>query len=156
VTGAGADTFGYDLVGNQVTRPGATVRYTPFDLPKTITNGAGTTTFAYDGDEQRIRKTTPTQETIYFGDLYEHVSDPTSPWVPGVDQFYVHSPERVVAVVTRGGTHPGTLYVHVDHLGSVESLTNENGTAVEKRSYDAFGQRRSPSWGQPLPTSFGS
>src|SRR5262249_44759486 len=80
----------------------------------------------------------------------------TSPSALGVDQFYVHAPERVVAVVTRGGTHPGTLYVHVDHLGSVESLTNENGTAVEKRSYDAFGQRRNPTWGLPLPASFGS
>src|SRR5262249_58977189 len=47
-------------------------------------------------------------------------------------------------------------YVHVDHLGSVESLTNESGAAVEKRSYDPFGQRRNPAWGQPPPASFSS
>src|SRR5262249_49055571 len=52
VTGAGSDSFAYDPVGNQITRPGATVAYTPFDLPKTITKSTGTTTFAYDGDEQ--------------------------------------------------------------------------------------------------------
>ncbi|MCX8501008.1 MAG: RHS repeat-associated core domain-containing protein, partial [Alphaproteobacteria bacterium] len=46
--------------------------------------------------------------------------------------------------------------MHVDHLGSVESLTDESGTPVEKRSYDAFGQRRSPVWGQPGPVSFAS
>jgi hypothetical protein len=36
------------------------MRYTPFDLPKTITQGAlPPVTFAYDGEAQRIRKTTP-------------------------------------------------------------------------------------------------
>jgi YD repeat-containing protein len=68
VTSAGGDSFGYNAVGNQTTRPGgATLTYTPFDLPKTITQGASSITFAYDGDEQRIRKTTPKEETIYSG-----------------------------------------------------------------------------------------
>src|SRR6185369_2901361 len=100
ITGAGSDSFSHDPVGNQTTRPGATGSCTPFDLPKSITKSTGTTTFAYDGDEQRIRKTTPTQETIYFEDLYEHVGDPSAPGAPGMDRFYVHSPERVVAIVT--------------------------------------------------------
>jgi RHS repeat-associated protein len=47
-----------------------------------------------------------------------------------------------------------TLYVHVDHLGSVEALTNEAGTVVEQRSYDAFGARRNPAWGAPPSASF--
>jgi len=47
-----------------------------------------------------------------------------------------------------------TLYVHVDHLGSVEALTNEAGTIVERRSYDAFGARRNPAWGAPPSASF--
>ena len=59
-----------------------------------------------------------------------------------------------MAVVTVGGTSPGTLYVHVDHLGSVDVLTNESGTPVEKRSYDPFGQRRNPAWGGPVQASF--
>ena len=65
-------------------------------------------------------------------------------------------PERVVAVVTRGGKEPGTLYLHTDHLGSVDALTNEKGAVVERRSYDAFGQRRNPIWGQAPPGSFTS
>lgn len=39
--------------------------------------------------------------------------------------------------------------MHVDHLGSVESVTNETGAVVEKRSYDVFGARRNPQWGLP-------
>ncbi|WP_437674122.1 RHS repeat domain-containing protein [Sorangium sp. So ce131] len=157
VTGAGTATssFSYDAVGNQIARPGgATVRYTPFDLPERITEGVSTVTFAYDGDQQRIRKTTPDEETIYFGDLYERVTDAATGRVE--HRYHVHSPERVVAIVTRGGEAPGTRYVHIDHLGSVDVLTDEDGAVVERRSYDPFGQRRDPVWGRPPPASFES
>ncbi|WP_437730195.1 RHS repeat-associated core domain-containing protein [Sorangium sp. So ce1335] len=155
VTGAGTGSFAYDAVGNQIARPGgATVRYTPFDLPERITQGASTVTFAYDGDQQRIRKTTPEEETLYFGDLYERVTDAASGDVE--HRYHVHSPERVVAIVTRGGSADGTRYVHVDHLGSVDALTDEDGTVIERRSYDPFGQRTNPVWGEPAPASFTS
>ncbi|XXX72068.1 RHS repeat-associated core domain-containing protein [Sorangium sp. So ce134] len=153
VTGAGADSFGYDAVGNQIARPGGVrVSYTPFDLPRAITQGASTVSFGYDGDQQRIRKTTPDEETLYFGDLYERVTDAATGMAE--HRYYVRSPERVVAIVTRGGREPGTRYVHVDHLGSVDALTDEDGDVIERRSYDPFGQRRNPVWGEPTPASF--
>jgi len=139
--------YGYDDNGNQITRPGGiAVIYTPFDLPKTIIQGAKVTSFGYDGDQQRIRKTTPNAETTYFADVFEQVTSSA-----GVVErrFYVHSPERAIAVVTRGGAAPGTRYLHVDHLGSIESITKEDGTVDERRSYDAFGARRNPEWGGP-------
>ncbi|WP_437565852.1 RHS repeat-associated core domain-containing protein [Sorangium sp. So ce542] len=155
ITGAGAGSFAYDAVGNQIARPGgATVRYTPFDLPERITQGASTITFGYDGDQQRIRKTTPEQETLYFGDLYERVTEAASGTVE--HRYHVHSPERVVAIVSRGGSDAGTRYVHVDHLGSVDALTDEDGDVIERRSYDPFGQRRNPVWGETAPASFAS
>ncbi|MGK3997186.1 hypothetical protein [Sorangium sp. So ce1024] len=89
-------------MGNQIARPGGTtVRYTPFDQPERITQGARTVTFDYDGDQQRIRKTTPEKETIYFGDLYERVTNAALGAVE--HRYHVHSPERAVAIVTRGG-----------------------------------------------------
>ena len=148
-----SDSFEYDAVGNQTAHPaGATVSYTPFDLPSTITQSTGTVTLAYDGDQQRIRKTTEAAETLYFGDLYEQVTNvaPAST----AYQYYIHSPERVVAVVTQGGPQAGTAYIHVDHLGSVDALTDANGAVLEHRSYDPFGQRRNPVWGQATPASF--
>ena len=66
----------------------------------------------------------------------------------------MHSPERVVAVVTQGGPQAGTLYVHVDHLGSVDALTSASGAVLGHRSYDPFGQPRNPVWGQPPPASY--
>jgi YD repeat-containing protein len=94
VTSAGTNSYGYDAVGNQTARPnGATVSYTPFNLPSTITQSTGTVTLAYDGDQQRIRKTTPTAETLYFSDLFEQVT--TVAPASTAYQYYVHSPERV-------------------------------------------------------------
>ena len=103
-----------------------TVTYTPFDLPKTISQGAKTVSFGYDGDEKRIRKTTPTNETLYFGDIFEQVTTAAGKEV----RYYVHSPERVIAIVTRGGAEPGTRYVNVDHLGSTDALTDAFERAV--------------------------
>lgn len=155
ITGAGTDSFAHDAAGNQTTRPGGTtVRYTPFDLPERLTQGASTITFGYDGDQQRIRKITPEKETLYFGDLYERVTDAASGTVE--HRYHVHSPERVVAIVTRGGSDDGTRYVHVDHLGSIDALTDEDGDVRERRSYDPFGQRRNPVWGERPPASFPS
>jgi RHS repeat-associated protein len=57
-------------------------------------------------------------------------------------------------VVTRGGVAPGTSYLHVDHLGSVNAVTDEKGAVKERRSYDVYGQRRNPVWGEPPPASF--
>jgi YD repeat-containing protein len=146
VTNAPGETFGYDAVGNQFTRPGGvSITYTPFDLPKTITQGGQTTTFGYDGDQQRIRKTTSNSETLTFGDLFEQV---TTGLVKEF-RYHVHSPERVIAIVTHGGNEPGIKYINVDHLGSTETITNEQGVQIEKRSFDAFGARRNPIWGAP-------
>ena len=71
---------------------------------------------------------------------------------------YVYGGERLVAVVTRKDGEPeARLDVHVDHLGSIDVLTNEAGGVEERRSYDAFGARRNPKWGEfGPPPSFTS
>jgi RHS repeat-associated protein len=146
VVNAGGSVYAYDAVGNQVMRPGGVgIIYTAFDLPKTITQGAKIVSFGYDGDEQRIRKTTSTSEALYFGDIFEQVT------TGAVKEFryYVQSPERTIAIVTHGGNEPGIKFINVDHLGSTETTTNELGVQVEKRSFDAFGARRNPQWGAP-------
>ena len=153
-TSAGGNTYAYDEVGNQRTRPGATITYTAFDLPRTFTlDQGGVVTLDYDGSQRRIRKTTPEQETVYVGDLYERVTDLLTGVVE--HRYYVQGAERAVAIVRPQAAPPErTLYVHVDHLGSVEALTDEAGAVVEQRSYDAFGARRNPAWGAPPSASF--
>jgi len=94
LTSAGGDSFGYDAVGNQFARPGGvSVTYTASDLPKLIKQGALTlATFGYDGNQRRIRKTTPDKETLYFGDLYERVTTKKGA-AKTEHRYYVSSPE---------------------------------------------------------------
>jgi YD repeat-containing protein len=151
---AGDAHFDHDAVGNQIKRPGVElITYTAFDLPKSVTlEGQATPiTFEYDGLEKRVRKSTPEAETTYFDELYERVI-PTDPSAPVEHRYYVYGGERLVAVVTRKDGEPeARLDVHVDHLGSIDVLTNEAGGVEERRSYDAFGARRNPKWGDIGP-----
>jgi RHS repeat-associated protein len=158
---AGAGAFTYDPVGNQITRSGTTVTYTAFDMPKAFTptpgQGGATVTLDYDGDQQRVRKTAGDEVTVYVNGLYERTTNTKTSAVE--HRYFVHGSERVVAVVTRSSaptSEEKTRYLHVDNLGSVETVTDETGSkSTEKRSYDAFGARRNPQWGA-APVAFSS
>ena len=153
VASIGGLAYGHDTVGNQTSRPGLTIDYTPFDLPKKYTPTSGNptpTTFDYDGEETRVRKTTPTDATVYAGD-YERVTH----FGPSADatehRYYIRSNERVIAMVKRTSAGTKTAYLHADHLGSTDVITSgingSLGTVLERRSYDAFGAKRDPVWG---------
>jgi RHS repeat-associated protein len=153
VKSAGGESFTHDPTGNPTLRAGVSVTYTPFDMPRTFTPPAGqgkAVTLDYDGDQARVRKSTSDETTIYVGDLYERTTSTANGTVE--QRFFVHGNERVVAVVTRspgaGQTKTDQVrYLHVDHLGSVETVTGDSNKPLEKRSYDAFGERRNPAWG---------
>ncbi len=136
----GAGAFSYDPVGNQITRSGTTVTYTAFDMPKAFSpapgQGGAPVTLDYDGNQQRVRKTAGDEVTVYAGSLYERTTNTTTGAVE--HRYFVHGSERVVAVVTRSSaptSEEKTRYLHVDHLGSVETVTDESGSkSAEKRS----------------------
>ncbi|MEO7590108.1 MAG: RHS repeat-associated core domain-containing protein, partial [Byssovorax sp.] len=115
-------------------------------------------TLDYDGNQRRVRKTSGDEVTVYVGEMYERTTNATTGAVE--HRYFVHGSERVVAVVTRSSapvSEEKTRYLHVDNLGSVETVTDETGSkaAAEKRSYDAFGARRTPIWGA-APVVFSS
>lgn len=139
-------SYQHDAVGNQISRPGATVQYSALDLPKRIDWANGdVATFEYDGNRQRVRKTSGLLESIFVGEWYERVTN------AGVveHRHYIRSSERVVAVVTKSAAGTKTQFLHTDNLGSVDVVSTSNGTLEERRSYDPFGTRRNPQWGQP-------
>ncbi|MDE2461636.1 MAG: hypothetical protein KGL98_10360 [Gammaproteobacteria bacterium] len=50
---------------------------------------------------------------------------------------------QIVAVHTITGNGSAyTDYLHYDHLGSVDAITNDSGSVIQTMSFDAFGQRR--------------
>ncbi|MCP3139188.1 RHS repeat-associated core domain-containing protein [Pyxidicoccus xibeiensis] len=147
----GTTTYGYDVKGNRrtsvdsATGRNTSIDYTSFNLPTRITRGTDTLTFAYDAAYRRVsKKRSNGDSTLYVGDLYEKRV------IAGRTQhvFNVHAGGRIVAQVTwepngSGGNREATRYLHDDHLGSVESITDETGKVVERRKHEPFGEARS-------------
>ncbi|QSQ22933.1 VCBS repeat-containing protein [Pyxidicoccus parkwayensis] len=151
VTSAGADAYAYDNNGNLNRRQLGVgglreLGYTYFNLPKKATEGARQWMFGYDAGHQRaFKQSNDGARTVYAGGLYEKRTKPdgTTSHI-----FYVAGPERVVAQVEWTDVPtPGTTvvaYLHLDHLGSVESVTTDGGMVVAHHKYDPFGLRKNP------------
>ncbi|MGV6825357.1 MAG: RHS repeat-associated core domain-containing protein, partial [bacterium] len=125
---------------NRVTLPLAEV------APVQVTNGPdGSTLIAFGGEQQSGQ--------VYPVDLYESggqlwvsyqqpdtepAPTPTPTPVPNTD------PEQHDGQALEGQVI--VHYLHLDHLGSVEVITNQDQQVIERTSYEAFGLRRQSNW----------
>lgn len=98
------------------------------------------------------------ETTIYIGGLVEKVTlgavSPVTSW-----RHYVVGGAGPVAIYTRKSTGTNELhYVTRDHLGSIDSITNANGSvpAEVRLSFGSFGERRNEAgWsGNPPPADW--
>ncbi|QSQ27350.1 hypothetical protein JY651_21645 [Pyxidicoccus parkwayensis] len=146
VTRSQEGSYTYDLNGNQVSAPGRIVTYTSFRLPSSLSTTSGTTTFRYDAHGTRTVKVLPGGEkTVYVGGLYEMRSAPDG---SELHAFNIQGAERTVAQVLwraqagQQATSERRLFLHTDHLGSVETTTDDLGQVVARMKYEPFGGRR--------------
>jgi len=137
-------TYTYDADGNQKTGPGRTANYTMFNLPSRMWGGSTDISFKYDAMHNRVlKKQTNGKATVYVDNLYEkRTAAGTTSHV-----FYIQGEGRTVAQIlwTQKGSTFGAdklLYLHDDHLGSIETITDASGKVVEHLKYDPFGARR--------------
>ena len=149
VVRAGGDTYAYDDNGNMLSGAGRTLTWTSDNKPRTIATTTTSTTFVYGPDRARIEQRKvqgATTTTIkYVGTVFEQVT------TTGEATRYVHylfaGGERVAIHTEDDAPTPSeTLrYLHTDHLGSVDTITDDAGAVVERLSYDAWGKRRTAS-----------
>ncbi|RKH09905.1 hypothetical protein D7V97_15245 [Corallococcus sp. CA053C] len=139
-------SYTYDASGNQRTAPDRTVDYTTFNLPTKVTRNGQDTVFRYDATHQRIVKLSPNGEvTVSLGGRYEVRRAATG---TAMHLFNVMGAEGPVAQVAWNTDAMGTitrtrkLYLHKDSLGSVDTLTDEKATVIERMRYEPFGGRR--------------
>ncbi|MCB1034223.1 MAG: VCBS repeat-containing protein, partial [Acidobacteria bacterium] len=154
ITGPKANTYTYDARGNRLTSATGSVQYTSFNLPHTIQDGSSTLLFffgpGHERFEQQVRQgSVTTKIKRYVGGLFERETE----GAVTRDIHYLQGPEGSIAVATAEGPAAGvyssirTRYLHGDHLGSVQTVSNEAGNLTEVYSYDAWGQRRNAaSW----------
>jgi RHS repeat-associated protein len=164
VRNAGGAVYCYDANGNAIKRAGSTISWTSYNLPSLINQGANSAQFFYDANRARYKQISVTaaggnlpagtETTVYVGALFEKVTKPS-----GVIEYkhYIKAGSESVAIRTlRSNSANDTRYLHKDHLGGIDTVTDEAGSIVLKMSFDAFGLRRNPaSWsGNPSPSDW--
>lgn len=138
-------TYTYDADGNMLTGNNRTLTWSVDNLPTDIQGAGGSSSFAYGPDHQRYLQTQANgTDTTYIDGLYEIISTNG-----GATRQYRHNilaDGQVIAVHTLDQSgNVSTSYLHYDHLGSVDAITDDTGAVAERMSFDAFGQRRDPS-----------
>jgi RHS repeat-associated protein len=153
VRNAGGSIYCYDANGNMTKRAGATLTWSTYDYPLTINDVSGnTTTFYYGANRNRYRQVSVdgavTEDLITTpGGLFEKLVR-TGGSNPGTEfRHFIQVSGKVVAIVKRSlQTGDDTFYLHQDHLGSTDVITNAAGAVVVRQSFDAWGQRRGTNW----------
>ncbi|MCO7224051.1 RHS repeat-associated core domain-containing protein [Pleionea sp. CnH1-48] len=146
VTKAGNDSFCYDANGNMVSGGGReTIHYNTLDKPtyiKTTKNHA--IYYHYDSSGKRFKrsdidKNGKTTDTLYVGNV-EFISE------NGVFIKSLRHLDGMVLETYLAANEERTMeFLHKDHLGSIDAITNLDGEIVQKFSYDPWGQRRDTS-----------
>ncbi len=146
---AGGSSYAYNANGNMTSGGGRTASYTSFNLPYDFNEGE--VIFHYGPDRTRIFKSSGGSYTAYIGmtgtgdALYEHEVQGTT----NKHLHFIYAGGQALAVHTiQTGSNPQTKteYLHRDHLGSVEAISNSSGVAVAYFSHDAWGQPRNADW----------
>jgi RHS repeat-associated protein len=126
----------YDTNGNVSGQNGWSYTYDSHNrITSAYTNGT-TISFAYDGRNRCVSRTVDSTVTFFYYDGWNLIEERDGS--NGVLAWYVNGP-KIDEIVTRVvGT--SNYYYHCDALGSTVALTDLNGSATERYTYDAFGK----------------
>ncbi|AWB66626.1 hypothetical protein C2869_09370 [Saccharobesus litoralis] len=138
VTSAGETKYSYDAYGNikskilingQVT----TLDYNVFNKPTRIDN----VNFKYGPDQKRYRQDNSDGITYYVDDYQEQIRGNQR-----IQKVYIGD----YLVETKFASNSTLHYLHHNHLGSVEAISDENGNYVDRMRFDAWGKRQLSNW----------
>ena len=154
--------FSYDASGNlefdnaSGTANDRTITYNAFGKPMDIIKGSTSSPsardqFSYGPDGARFHRYSMSggtaDNTLYLLDGAFEVILPTQGTIESIEKTYLG--EAVyIREISLTGTNSRFEYLHFDHLGSVEAVTDANGNKVNNsdQDFDPFGGRRNNSW----------
>jgi RHS repeat-associated protein len=149
--------YGWDVNGNLIATPDATIGYTSFDQPSSITPNdrvAPATQFLYDAEQRRVGAWRTGEQEWWIDDLYHSFAVG-----PRIDhEFHVNVAGRQVAAVRWAEDNGAivdrrTSYLLHDQLGSIQAILDETGAVVEHLFYDPYGARIDHTTAMPLQSS---
>ena len=174
--GTGMIQLHHDANGNVDARGTQTLSYTADDKLSTLEDTGRQLTFRYDADGTRVLRhesgpdPADASATYTIGALYERevAAPPGSGDVPGGSaptgeqhlRYRIPAGDgRIIAQLTFDGAgHPLTAwsdtltYLHDDHLGSAQVVSDDTGAAAQTLAHDPWGRARDgQQWTGPVP-----
>lgn len=109
-------------------------------LASAILNGGSATTYLINGLEQRVVKSfSSLNRTHYIYDRLGHLLAEANGLTGATLKEYIWLDDLPVAMVDNTGASPIIYYIHADHLGTPQKLTNGAGSVVWDGVFDPFG-----------------
>ncbi len=149
IAGLKSSQYTYDANGNRISSSatGQQIAYTSFNKPRRITQGTTILEFEYGPSysryAQKVTKSGLVTTTNYIGGgIFER--DVSQDWVKDTHYLFAGGESVAVHIEKNHGIEQETRYLHKDHLGSIDAITDETGQLTESFSFDAWGQRRNP------------
>ncbi len=139
----GTTNYSYDNNGNMLSGDDRTMTYNEFNKPLTVARSGVTSAFSYGADLLRYKQVKTGlpggTQTTYHVDRHLEIEK------QGTRTTYRHYLDGI-AILNKesiGSSTQWTLGFHLkDRLGSVVTLTDQDATVLEHRSYDPFGKPR--------------
>jgi len=120
--------------------------YTSFNKADSIIQSNYVYTLQYGQQNQRtiskLFSSGSLQKTVYYVGAFERHITPGESYPK--DIHYIYGGDGLAAIYTKQYSSENMYYVHKDHLGSFDKLTNSAGVVVQSTSFDAWGRRRNP------------
>ena len=128
--------------------------YTLFNKIETIDEGDYSYEIKYYPDNNQAISTLEEDGTVisqkqYAGKAFE------IDYITDKKYFYVYAYGQPIAVyIQEGENAPVPYYIHTDHLGSIDIITDPNSNIADSMSFDAWGNRRDRhDWSQKEDTN---
>jgi uncharacterized protein RhaS with RHS repeats len=129
-------TYSYDANGNLVQTGGWSYMWDYLNRMLASGYNNSTTTYAYDEFGSRVMQTSTTSMTYYPNKFYSFSSTLAGGTTYATSTNYIWNGDTLLATIDQAlingiatGT-PITRYIHPDHLGSTNAVTDQNGNLV--------------------------
>ena len=146
--GLSTTTYSYDANGNLVQADGWSYMWDYLNRMLASGYNNSTTTYAYDPSGARVLQTSTTSTTYYPNKYYSFTSTKIGANTYATSTNYIWNGDTLLATIDQklyNGAATGspiTRYIHPDHLGSTNAVTDQNGNLVQLMDYYPYGATR--------------